>query len=459
MNRLDISPSLLARYDVSAPRYTSYPPIPYWPDAAPEDWARWIEAKPEAAHPSLSLYLHIPFCASRCWYCGCCVIVTQHRDRGERYAETLALEMELVKRRLKGDTPVRQFHFGGGTPNYLNLDTLGGLVETARRRFPFADDVEISIEVDPRTVDPREMGRLRSLGFNRLSLGIQDFDEDVQRAVNRVQPFAMVQRLMRAARAEGFDGINFDLIYGLPRQTQATFRATLDRVRELAPDRLAVYQFAHLPQAMPYQRRFDPATVPDRDTKLEIFQAARERLLEWGYIPIGLDHFALPEDELAVALGNGSLQRNFMGYTTKAGTDLLAFGLSSVSDYNGAIWQNEKILARYNRAVRAGIVPVTKGMRLSPDDQLRKAVIGGLFCGGRVDLRRIAQLFGIDPRRTLRAELEALKPLAADGLVEIDAREIRITERGQFFLRNVALVFDAYHGSDSRIAQSYSRAV
>ena len=187
--------------------------------------------------------------------------------------------------------------------------------------------------------------------------------------------------------------------------------------------------------------------------------AARERLMEWGYIPIGLDHFALPEDELAAALGNGSLQRNFMGYTTKAGTDLLGFGLSSVSDYNGAFWQNEKNLARYDRAVRAGIVPVTKGMRLSPDDRLRKAAISELFCGGRVDLRRIAQLFGIDPRRTLRAELEALKPLAADGLVEIDDREIRVTERGQFFLRNVALVFDAYHGSDSRIAQSYSRAV
>jgi len=459
MNALTIPTDLLARYDVSAPRYTSYPPIPYWPEMKAEDLRGWLEAAPDAAAPTLSLYVHIPFCRSRCFYCGCFVIITSKQDQAEHYAETVCREMELTRAAYPHEAPVRQFHLGGGTPTFVSMGSLTAITEQARKLFPFDANAEMSIEVDPRTVNAAQLGELRSLGFNRLSLGVQDFDEAVQRTVNRIQPYALVESLVTAGRAQGYGSINLDLIYGLPLQTESSFGATLDQILQLRPDRLALYNYAHLPEAMPYQRRFDPETLPDRDRKLAIFLLARERLMAGGYVPIGLDHFALPEDELARAQATGTLQRNFMGYTTQAGSDSLAFGISAISDCHGAFWQNEKKLNVYEERVRKGEPPVTRGMRLDADDRIRKAAIAGLFCGGRVDFPALRDRFAFDPREYFAREWDALAPLEADGLIERSGEGVIVTERGQFFLRNIAVVFDAYHRRKTDAPRKFSRTL
>jgi oxygen-independent coproporphyrinogen-3 oxidase len=457
MSRVSIPPELLARYDVTAPRYTSYPPIPYWPPA--QDGMRWLAEPLSAPDPSLSLYVHIPFCRSRCFYCGCYVIVSSRHEPAERYAGTLCREMELMRAGFAGEAPVRQFHIGGGTPTFVAMDVLAALVKKARALFPFDPGAEMGIEVDPRTVDAEKLSALRLLGFNRLSMGVQDFDPTVQRAVNRWQPFELVEALASAARREAFRSVNMDLIYGLPHQTAQSFAETLEKTRRLHPDRLALYHYAHLPDAMPHQRRLDAATLPDREQKLEIFMLARERLMDWGYVPIGLDHFALPEDDLAQAWREGTLQRNFMGYTTQAGSELLAFGVSAISDCKGAFWQNEKKLNRYEACVRSGQLPIVRGMLLDEDDRIRKEAIGGLFCRGQLDFAGLAARFAIDPRAYFAAEWDALAPLEADGLVEREVEGIRVTERGQFFLRNIAIVFDAYHRRQGEAARHFSRAV
>jgi oxygen-independent coproporphyrinogen-3 oxidase len=458
MSRIDIPQALLERFDVPAPRYTSYPPIPYWPNVDAAQWERWV-ARPQANGSSLSLYVHIPFCRARCTYCACFVIVTGRQDVAERYAQTVCRELELVGSRVGSGAPARQFHLGGGTPTFLSRASIAALLESARRQFAFDRNAELSIEVDPRTIGEEGLGWLRELGFNRLSLGIQDFDETVQRAVNRVQPFAQVRALMAEARSQAFLSVNFDLIYGLPHQSRATFERTLEQVLELAPDRLALYNYAHLPEAMPHQHKIDPAALPDRDEKLEIFQTARERLMGAGYAAIGLDHFARPEDDLARAHRDGSLQRNFMGYTTQAGSGLLAFGVSAISDWNGVFWQNEKKLSRYTRAVEAGTAPVVKGLALTEDDRLRRAIIGSLFCGGKVNFAELGVSFHLDVRSALREELAALESLQALGLVKLDQDRIEVTDRGQYFLRNIALVFDAYHGHVPQAAPRFSRTV
>ena len=459
MSRFSIPPELLARYDVSAPRYTSYPPIPYWPQAGEAEWRRWIHEPLAAPDPSLSLYVHIPFCRSRCFYCGCFVIITSKQDEAERYAQTVCREMGLARANFAAEAPVRQFHIGGGTPTFVSMQALASLAETARSLFPFAEGAEMSIEVDPRTVDAGQLGTLRGMGFNRVSFGVQDFDETVQRTVNRWQPYDLVERVTEAARALGYQSVNMDLIYGLPHQTQASFAATLEQIRRLRPHRIALYNYAHLPEVMPYQRRFDPESLPDRDEKLAIFLLARERLTDWGYVPIGLDHFALPEDDLTRAWQDGTMQRNFMGYTTMAGSDLLAFGISAISDCNGAFWQNEKKLNRYDQCIAEGKPPLIRGIKLDADDRIRKAAIAGLFCGGRIDFAALARDFAIDPRAYFAAEWEALAPLEADGLVERGESGVRITERGQFFLRNIAVVFDAWQRREAQAPRKFSRTV
>jgi oxygen-independent coproporphyrinogen III oxidase len=433
---------LLARYDAAAPRYTSYPPIPYWGALDAETVQGWLAAPRSGGESSLSLYTHIPFCRSRCHYCGCFVVITPHQEPAERYLGAVHREMELVAQRLGPARRVRQYHLGGGTPNFISPAAMERLVARARELFAFDDDVEMSIEVDPRHLSPREIAHLRALGFKRLSLGVQDFDEQVQAGVNRVEPYAHVERLMRAARAEGFAGVNFDLIYGLPHQTRERFARTVQRVLALGPDRLALYNFAYLPQAFPHQRKMDAAALPDAAEKLAIFLAAREAFTDNGYQAIGLDHFARHDDELARAWRAGSMRRNFMGYTTQAGTDLLAFGVSGISEFNGCYWQNEKKLVGYERTVEAGQIPVVRGLQLSAEDRLRQAVVAGLFCQGGVDFPTLGAEFGLDWRTHFAPELEGLAPLAADGLVALDAGRLRVTEPGQFFLRNIAVLFD-----------------
>ncbi len=451
---------LLAKYDSAVPRYTSYPPIPYWGEVNSREVAGWLEQPCARSDPSLSLYTHIPFCRSRCHYCGCFVIITPHQEPAERYLAAVHREMELVAERLADtntnattttatiatatNATVSQYHLGGGTPNFISPAAMEALVTKARALFPFGENPEMSIEVDPRHLDTEELAHLRNLGFNRISLGVQDFDEQVQAGVNRIEPYGKVAGQVETARKLGFRGINFDLIYGLPHQTRESFARTVERVVTLRPDRLALYNFAYLPQAFPHQKKMDARALPGAEEKLAIFLLTREMLMENGYLPIGLDHFALAGDELAIAYQDGSIRRNFMGYTTQAGSEMLAFGVSAISEYNGRFWQNEKKLARYKRTVEAGNIPAVRGMILDPEDLLRKDLIYGLFCRGNVGFADLAAKFGVDPKAHFSAELENLAPLEADGLLTLDDSGLRVSDVGQFFLRNIAVVFDAH---------------
>jgi len=444
METLTITERLLRKYTSAVPRYTSYPAIPFWGETSEAQVAGWLGAEPATADRSLSLYFHIPFCTKRCHYCGCFVVITPHKEQGNKYLQAVQKEVEMVHGHLAPERPVRQFHLGGGTPTFLDPEVIADLVATTRERFDFEPDVEMSIEVDPRSVSAADLARLREVGFNRLSFGVQDFDPAVQRAVNRVQPFEMVAALVEAARAQGYLSVNFDLIYGLPAQTRASFARTMEQVQALRPDRLAIYHYAHLPDNQPHQRKIDPALLPSTEEKSAIFLAARQALLEAGYRALGLDHFALPEDDLMRAYEAGTMRRNFMGYTTQAGVDLLAFGLSGISEFSGGFWQNEKKLAQYYRAIEAGKLPVVRGLALTAEDRLRKGLIGDIFCKGGIDYGEVQQRFGIDPPRHLAAEMAALAPMAADGLVVLNGTGMRVTERGQLFLRNIAAVFDAY---------------
>jgi oxygen-independent coproporphyrinogen-3 oxidase len=450
---------LLRKYDVSAPRYTSYPSIPFWGKTTPDQVTEWLGGTSDAADNSLSLYLHIPFCVSRCFYCGCFVVVTSKREQATHYVEALKSEMRLVRERLADTGQVRQFQLGGGTPTFITQDEMADLVGAARELFPFEADPEIGIEIDPRTVDGEYLGRLRELGFNRISLGVQDFNDKVMRTVNRMQPFELVEGLVGHGRRLGFRSINFDLIYGLPEQSEESFSRTLDQVRELSPDRLAVYNYAHLPRLFPYQRRFDPETLPGPEEKLALIQLARQKLGEWGYQAIGMDHFAKPDEDLSVAFREGTMRRNFMGYTTQAGTDQLAFGISAISEFHRSFWQNEKKLNRYHESIAAGRLPVERGIYLSEEDLLRKAVISGLFCQGWVGYAEMSERFDVAFKPHMAGEIEALRPLAEDGLVELAPEGIRVTARGQLLLRNIAMVFDPYLRRDQDGPPQFSRAL
>jgi oxygen-independent coproporphyrinogen-3 oxidase len=447
---------LIGKYEGRAPRYTSYPPIPYWGAAGGADVEAWLAGG--AAGP-LSLYTHIPFCRSHCSYCGCFVIISPHHKPVDAYLEAVHREMERVRERLPGPRSVRQYHLGGGTPTYIDRAEMTALVEQARSLFSFEPDTEMSIEVDPRTVGPDDLAHLHSLGFNRLSLGVQDFDAQVQAQVNRLQPAQLVVRLVDAARRLGFLSVNFDLIYGLPRQTRATFERTMAQVLELAPDRIALYNFAHLPHLFSHQRSIAPGELPGAEEKLGIFLDARERLIGGGYLSIGMDHFARKGDELAQAWQQGTLRRNFMGYTTQAGTDLLGFGVSAISEFGAHYWQNEKKLSRYERTLQEGKLPVVRGMELNPEDRLRQAVITALFCRGRLSAETLRREHGVEFAAHFADALRALEPMAADGLVRIHSGGIEVTEPGRLFLRNIAQAFDGYAKAQAADRPLFSRTV
>lgn len=434
--------ALLRKFDSAAPRYTSYPPIPFWGDVNAQTVRGWMAQPTSDADHSISLYVHIPFCKTRCYYCGCFVIISGKQEPAEAYMKGVHKEMTLVRESLAEARPVRQFHLGGGTPTFINAQAMGDLVAHAKSLFPFEDDAEMSIEVDPRTVDVAYLTKLREMGFNRISLGVQDFDEKVQQEVNRIQPKVIVQRMTEAARDLGFFSINYDLIYGLPHQTLPSFTHTLEQVIELKPGRIALYNFAFLPDAIPYQRRFDPTTLPDPEEKLAIFLTAKEKLTESGYQYIGLDHFALGDDELAQAWRAGTMRRNFMGYTTQAGTDMLAFGVSAISDYQGQFWQNEKKLNRYLEVLESGELPVTRGMALDSEDLLRQNIISSLFCAGGFRFDELGNGEFPDLSTHLAWEMDALAPLAEDGLVKLNGEGVEVTPLGQLFLRNIAVIFD-----------------
>lgn len=450
---------LIRRYDRNGPRYTSYPTAQEFKPGF--DLARYQQAAVDhASNADLSLYVHIPFCASPCFYCGCNKVITRDTRRAELYVQYLIREMGLQAALFKQDRPVKQLHFGGGTPTFLSAVQMQTVMHALRQHFHLVDDsaeTEFSIEIDPRTLHAESLPLLAQLGFNRLSLGIQDFDPDVQAAVNRIQSAEATLNSIRQARELGFGSISVDLIYGLPRQTLTSFARTLDQIIAVRPDRLAVYGYAHMPTLFKPQRQINAAQLPDAAQRLALLQLTIQKLTDAGYLYIGMDHFALPQDSLVKAMRAGTLQRNFQGYSTHAATDLIGLGVSAIGSVGNVYVQNARALGEYYRRLDNDQLPIERGVRLSKDDELRRAVIQQLMCNGTMDYDQLSAQLGIDVRQYFARELDALQSLAADGLIEMNLDGLRATPPGRLLIRHVAMVFDAYLAAHA--AQTFSKAI
>ena len=451
---------LVAQYDVNAPRYTSYPTAPHFrTDFREADLRRAIGISNDDPIPrDISAYLHIPFCMSPCYYCGCARIITRDRSKAAAYLTRLYREIELVATCFDRDRSLAQLHFGGGTPNFLDADQLLELIESLGRHFSFSRDAgrEFGVELDPRFCDEDYARQIAAAGINRVSIGVQDFDPAVQEAVNRIQSVEETDAVMRGARAGGVRSINLDLIYGLPKQTPDSFSVTLEQVIALRPDRVATYGYAHLPERFKAQRQIAKYDLPDAATRLTLLQQTVQMLGAAGYVYIGVDHFALPEDDLAQAAAAGTLQRNFQGYSTHAACDLIGFGMSAISHIGASFSQNAKDLIGYYAALDNGHLPVARGLWLGEDDLLRADLIQRLMCAGSLDIDAFETRYAVNFEVYFRRSLERLQPLLNDGLVTCTPNRITVTARGQFLLRNIAQCFDAYQASpDIR----YSRAV
>lgn len=461
----DFDETLIRRYDRPGPRYTSYPTaLQFSPTFGPDEFMAAAHAGNAHSPPKpLSIYVHVPFCASPCFYCGCNKVITRDARKGERYLEKLGRESAIVGAAFSRRRAVDQLHLGGGTPTFLSTDQIAELLATLDRNFSLSrDDArEFSIEIDPRTVDSAGVARLAALGFNRVSLGIQDFDPRVQAAVNRVQSADHTLGLIDAARAAGIRSVSVDLIYGLPLQTADSFARTLELVANARPDRLAVYSYAHLPHLFKPQKRIHAHDLPSASEKLALLGLTVERLTAAGYVYVGMDHFARPDDELVKAQQDGSLHRNFQGYSTQADCDLIGLGVSSISKVGDTYSQNAKTLERYYAAIDAGRLATDRGIRLTAEDELRREVIQALMCGARVDFGTIETRYGIEFELHFAAELEALAPLLADELVARGERSLQVTRRGRLLMRNVAMVFDPYlrQVAPESASSRYSRAV
>jgi len=455
-----ITSEMLKRLDVPGPRYTSYPTADRFVDAfAAADLETALQQRAAAsASPPLSLYVHIPFCDSVCYYCACNKVVTRDHGRAAPYLDALEREMALYAQALGGRRGISQLHFGGGTPTFLSDAELDRLMASLRRAFELAPGAEMSIEVDPRTVTRQRLAHLAGLGFNRLSFGVQDFDERVQRAVHRLQPHDAVRDLVDDARNLGFDSINMDLIYGLPLQTPESFARTIAQVNALRPDRIALYAYAHLPERFKPQRRIHAAELPAAGDRVEMLGTAIGGFLDKGYDYIGMDHFALPTDALAIAKQQGRLHRNFQGYSTQPDCDLIGLGVSAIGEMGGCYSQNAKTLPEYYEALAEGRLPVARGLKPGHDDRLRRQVIMSLMCQGSLDFAAIARQHGIDVQRYFSGELAQLRDLAAKGLVELTADGVTVTRTGWFFVRAVAMVFDR-HLQSARDRERFSRIV
>ena len=444
---------LLRRYDRPGPRYTSYPTAPQFTNTfTAQDLRDVIRHSNEDPIPrALSLYVHIPFCVSPCFYCGCNRIITRDFSRGDAYLEHLKKEIVMMAPLFEKDREVVQLHFGGGTPNFLRPEKIAELLAFLRQAFNFntAQDQEISIELDPRHVNEEDITALARMGFNRASFGVQDFDPAVQAAVNRIQSVEQTLAVMNACKAEKFRSVNIDLIYGLPNQSVAGFSKTLDIVTDARPDRIAVYSYAHMPQLFKPQKQLDATLLPTGETKLALLQTAIEKLSQAGYCYIGMDHFALPEDELARAQASGSLHRNFMGYTTHADTDLLGLGVSSISHIGDSFSQNPRDLPSWEMAIESGRMPIWRGMHLSQDDVVRADLIQQWMCQGEIDIAAFETRHDLDFPSYFREDLKHLQTLAADGLVEISSKYLRASSRGRLLLRIIAACFDRYLSTGS----------
>jgi oxygen-independent coproporphyrinogen-3 oxidase len=448
---------LLQKYSVPGPRYTSYPTAPYFHTGFGE--ADWVEAL-AAAVPDrgISLYAHIPFCDSLCYYCGCNMVATRDYSKTQPYLTMLDLEMARTAQRVDVNRVVRQLHWGGGTPTYLHPDDIRRLMAMMRQYFTLAPDAEISCEVDPRELTRAHLEALRESGFNRLSFGVQDMDPAVQQAVNRIQSEALIQQVLDWSRELGFSSINLDLIVGLPKQTIQSFSRTLERVAVWAPDRLAVFSYAHVPWLKKHQKNLIQETdLPDSATRLGLQQVVNEKLGAAGYVNIGLDHFARPEDELVRAQQNKTLWRNFQGYTTHKDCDILAFGVSSISQTADVYMQNEKNLKRYQERVAATGFAVERGLKLSRDDQIRRDAITRVMCDLELDFAAFGSEWGIGFADYFADALADLRPLADDGLVTLEAGRISVTPSGRLFLRNIGMCFDRYLKQESKDRPRYSK--
>jgi len=457
-----LSPELLRRFDVAGPRYTSYPTADRFVEAfQSDDYLRALSQRRDGAAAlasPLSLYVHIPFCESVCYYCACNKIITRHHERARPYLNYLAREIELNVAQLGAGQPITQLHLGGGSPTFLNDQELSELMGLLRAAFKFTPEGEYSIEVDPRTVDVHRLAVLRDLGFKRLSFGVQDFEPAVQKAVHRIQPAHQVFDLVAAARELGFESVNVDLIYGLPLQTPDSFQRTLAQVNTLRPDRIALYAYAHLPERFKPQRRIDAFELPSGSARLDMLASSLDAFMGAGYVYVGMDHFALPDDALAVAKRQGRLHRNFQGYSTQPDCDLIGLGVSAIGRVGATYSQNAKTMEEYCDRLNQGQLPVVRGLALGRDDLLRRAVIMALMCQGGVQFESIELAWLISFPSYFANEMQALKPLADDGLVQIDAGGIRVTDKGWYFVRAVAMVFDRYLQAD-RTRARFSRII
>jgi len=460
-----VSRELLSRLDVSGPRYTSYPTADRFVEAFGAE--QYQQALQQRGHgvgaltggaSALSVYVHIPFCESVCYYCACNKVITKHHERAVEYLDALRMEIDLVCAQLGRGQTLSQLHFGGGTPTFLTDDQLEGLLGTLQTAFRFVPGGEYAIEIDPRTVSAERLHRLAAMGFNRLSFGVQDFDPQVQQAVHRVQPREQVAALVDIARAEGFESLNMDLIYGLPKQTLASFQTTLSQVAELKPDRIALYAYAHLPQRFKPQRRIDSNALPAPDDKVAMLAMAIDTFAAAGYDYIGMDHFALRHDSLAVAKRQGRLHRNFQGYSTHPDCDIIGLGVSAIGRVGAHYSQNAKTLDDYYDALRRGQLPIVRGLTLTRDDLVRRAVIMAIMCQGRVDFESIELAYLIDFRQYFASEMRLLEPLVESGLVQMESDGIRVTPLGWHFVRAIAMPFDRHLQAD-KTAERFSRII
>jgi len=443
---LDHIESILPRYAIEGPRYTSYPTAPVWNESYRADTFRAELGREDiGAGDPLSVYVHVPFCTSLCHFCACNKVITRKAELPAAYLDTIEREVDAVREAVSVPRLVTQHHWGGGTPTHLSPDQVTRLFRVVNAAFPVGEGAEISIEVDPRVTTDEHVAALRACGFNRISMGVQDFDPAVQQAVHRIQPADMTGRLVENARALGFESVNFDLIYGLPHQGLASFERTLDAVLDIAPDRIALYSYAHVTWVAKQQRGFKDKDLPDAATKLGIMLLAIRRLLEAGYLFIGLDHFARPDDELAVALRDRTLRRNFMGHTTQAGVDMIGFGPSAISELRGSYAQSLRDLPAWHEAVKSEGVATMRGHVLSEDDVERRWIISRIMCHGELRAGEYGDAFGREFTARYAPELAGLAPAVADGLVDrAEDGSLTITPLGRLLVRNIAMVFDAY---------------
>ena len=450
-----LTPETIQKFDVSGPRYTSYPTADRFVEAFTEEEYKLTlnQRRVGGLALPLSIYVHIPFCENLCFYCACNKIITKHHERSVEYLGYLSKEIDLHVQHLGTGQTISQLHLGGGSPTFFSDNELSELMSIIKRSFTLAPGGEYSIEIDPRTVDEQRLAHIASLGFNRLSFGVQDFDPEVQKAVHRIQPVEQVFSLVEAARALKFDSVNVDLIYGLPKQTSDSFKKTLAQVVALKPERIALYAYAHLPERFKPQRRIDSYELPTASDKIAMLSSALATFVEAGYVYIGMDHFALPTDALAIAKRQGRLHRNFQGYSTQPDCDLIGLGVSSIGRIGATYSQNAKTLEEYYDFLNQGRFPVVRGLALSRDDLVRRAVIMALMCQGSLQYESIELAYMIDFKSYFASELEALKDLENTGMLVLEDGGIQITDFGWFFVRAVAMLFDRYLQTDRNRAR------